>query len=68
MFFSLSADVKNLKLCNVAGGKLRFRNLADLFAKQCLADRGFIGNDVLVGVCFREALRRSAQKNPELSF
>lgn len=64
----LSADVKNLELCNITGGELCFRNFVGFFAEQRLADRGFIGDDVLVGVSFGGALRRSAQKNPELSF
>ena len=64
----LSADVKNLELYNITGGELCFRNFADFFAEQRLADRGFIGDDVLVGVSFGGAFRRSAQKNPELSF
>lgn len=29
----LSADVKNLELCNITGGELCFRNFADFFAE-----------------------------------
>ena len=61
----LSADVKNLELCNITDGELCFRNFADFFAEQRLADRGFIGDDVLVGSASVElsAARRKRIRN-----
>lgn len=44
--------MKNLEFCNIAGGELRFRNFADFFTEKGFSDRGFVGDNVLIGVCF----------------